>query len=173
MHQLYFIARREGRTVAFLNVTPVFPDGWLIENTFRAPMCPNGTSELLMDAVMRAAPAFGIATITLGLVPLCGKDGPLFKLLRKALQPFYDFDGLSSHRAQLKPDEWKPLYLIVPKEQRQIAALMDLVRALLPEGFIPLLVQRATRSSTSYFNGATSEKNLLTSSFQSKASTFK
>ena len=51
-----FVAEVDGRVVAFAGVIPVpARSGWFLEDLVRDPQAPNGTGELLVDAVMRWA----------------------------------------------------------------------------------------------------------------------
>ncbi len=69
--RLLFVARREGRIVAFLVASPVTArNGYLVEELARSPRAPNGTSELLIDAAMHRFAADGCSWVTLGLVTL-------------------------------------------------------------------------------------------------------
>lgn len=59
-HRRCFVAEQGGRIVAFAGVVPVpARGGWFIEDLVRDPDAPNGTGELLVDAVMRWAAARG------------------------------------------------------------------------------------------------------------------
>src|SRR5262249_32756665 len=63
-----FVAERNGVLVAAAGVIPVpARSGWFLEDLLRAPEAPNGTAELLVDAVMRWAAAEGCPWVTLGL----------------------------------------------------------------------------------------------------------
>ncbi|HEX2641852.1 MAG TPA: phosphatidylglycerol lysyltransferase domain-containing protein, partial [Thermoanaerobaculia bacterium] len=55
-----FAAERAGETVGFLIASPIpARAGWLIEQIIRGQGAPNGTTELLLDAAMRALAAEG------------------------------------------------------------------------------------------------------------------
>jgi phosphatidylglycerol lysyltransferase len=66
-----FAAERAGEPVGFLVATPV-PErrGWLVEQIVRGSDAPNGTAELVIDALMRSLAAEGFDYVTLGLAPL-------------------------------------------------------------------------------------------------------
>ena len=110
--------------IAFLVVTPVpARDGWLFEQWPRSPAAPNGTTNLLMDAAMRAVNASGSRYVTLGLAPLsdrCGEPGSvnalwlrlLLRWVRAHGRRFYNFRGLDAFKAGLQPREWEPIYAI-------------------------------------------------------------
>ena len=119
-----FVSSRRDEPVAFLIATPI-PDrrGWLIEQIVRGQNAPNGTVELLIDAMMRTFGDEGSDYITLGLAPLSSHAGsleistqPWLRLLlgwvRAHGQRFYNFDGLDAFKAKFRPDRWEPLYAI-------------------------------------------------------------
>ena len=66
----YIVAERHGQVVGFAKVLPVpGRGGWFVEHLVRAPTAPNGTVELLIDAVMQWAVEERCAWLTLGLAP--------------------------------------------------------------------------------------------------------
>lgn len=117
-----FVAERDGRPIAYLVLTPVpAREGWLVEQIVRTPGAPNGTTELLVDAGMRAAAAGGSRWVTLGVAPLSSRaadlGGPLW--LRAALgwarahgRRFYNFGGLETFKAKFRPAGWDPVWLV-------------------------------------------------------------
>ncbi|MCB1036148.1 MAG: DUF2156 domain-containing protein [Acidobacteria bacterium] len=120
-----FVARLEGRSVGFLVATPVPRRmGYLIEQNIRGCDAPNGTTELLLDAAMRAAADGGSCFVTLGLCPLSRRSGledpksqPLWiRLLtgwmRAHGRRFYNFDGLDAYKAKFLPMSWEPIYAV-------------------------------------------------------------
>ncbi|MGZ8456982.1 MAG: phosphatidylglycerol lysyltransferase domain-containing protein [Gemmatirosa sp.] len=119
-----FVAERGGAIVGFLVATPVpARDGWLVEQWPRMPDAPNGTTQLLVDAAMRAFADAGSRYATLGLSPLSprGAEGVPVRpaWLRAALghlrahgRRFYNFRGLEAFKAGLEPAEWEPVYAI-------------------------------------------------------------
>lgn len=119
-----FIAMRAGRVVGFLIASPV-PErnGWIVEQNVRGENAPNGTTELLLDAAIRALAADEAEYLTLGLAPLSNKatapnaENPLW--LRTVLswvrahgQRFYNFKGLENFKAKFQPEKWDPVYAI-------------------------------------------------------------
>ena len=71
-----FVAEREGEIVALLSMAPVYArDGWLFEDLLRDPSAPNGTSELLVDAGMRAHRRRGLSLGHTGAGAACGRGG--------------------------------------------------------------------------------------------------
>ena len=137
-----FLAEREGRLVGLVYVVPV-PQrrGWFIEHMVRAPFAPNGTVELLVDAVMRWASGQGSSWLTLGLVPLSGDVPPLLRMLRRRMSFLYNFDGLRHFKAKLCPTAWHPIYLSYPASQNVIGTVFDVLAAFAksgPHGYSPL-----------------------------------
>lgn len=126
-----FVAERGGAVVAALGAAPIYArGGWLVETIARVPDAPNGTNELLIDAAVDEARRDGAAFVTLGMVPLAGERVPgLLRALRTVMRPFYDFRGLESFRARLRPDSWETLYLVVPKRSSLVLALLESLRA--------------------------------------------
>lgn len=121
-----FVAEQGGRVVALAGVVPVpARGGWFVEDLVRDPGAPNGTSELLIDAVMRWAALQGSSWVTLGLAPLSGDVSPLLRAVRSSGRLLYDFSGLRSFRAKFQPDQWLPIYLSHPPSQRGWRSLLD------------------------------------------------
>ncbi|MCB1056752.1 MAG: DUF2156 domain-containing protein [Acidobacteria bacterium] len=122
--RLVLVAQREGRPVGFLVASPI-PQrhGWLVEQNIRGAEAPNGTTELLLDAAMRAFVDHGSTYATLGLCPLSRRADvrlpPQRAWLRFLLgwvrahgRRFYDFDGLDAYKAKFLPESWEPIYAI-------------------------------------------------------------
>jgi phosphatidylglycerol lysyltransferase len=119
-----FVARRGGEPVAFLVASPIpARNGWLIEQIVRGLAAPNGCSELLVDAAMRALAAGGADYVTLGLAPLSRHappvelDHPLWMSatlawIRAHGRRFYNFDGLDTFKAKMRPHHWEPVFAI-------------------------------------------------------------
>ena len=119
-----FVALHDGDVIGFLVVTPVpLRQGWLFEQWPRTPSAPNGTTNLLVDAAMRAVASSGAHYVTLGLAPLsdrCGEPGSgeawwlrtLLRWMRAHGRRFYNFRGLDAFKASLQPREWEPIYAI-------------------------------------------------------------
>ncbi len=119
-----FVAEQAGRPIAFLVASPV-PQrrGWLVEKFVRGRHAPNGTSQLMVDAALRAFAADGAEYATLGLAPLsrrAGIDAPREPLwlhgvlawVRAHGRRFYNFDGLDAFKARLQPERWEPVFAI-------------------------------------------------------------
>ena len=119
--RLLFVARREGRIVAFLVASPVVArNGYLIEELARSPRAPNGTAELLIDAAMGRFTELGCTYVTMGLVALASGTVPenplwlrsLMYIARAHANRFYNFRGLERFRAKMHPAYWEKIYAI-------------------------------------------------------------
>lgn len=120
----YFVAEHEGRVVAVAVCVPVCGrNGWLVEDMLMAPTAPAGTSEVLVDTVMRELAQEGAELVTLGMVALAGleaTDEPnphpwLMELLRLSagtMGGLYNFQGLYRFRRKLRPLDWEPVYVV-------------------------------------------------------------
>ncbi|HKU42336.1 MAG TPA: DUF2156 domain-containing protein, partial [Polyangiales bacterium] len=145
-HRQCFIAEREGLLVGFAGVVPVpARSGWFLEDLVRDPTAPNGTSELLVDAVMGWAAAHGCSWLTLGLAPLAGEVGAGLRWARRLSSPLYDFDGLRVYKDKLRPHSWTDIYLSYPESQHALTSLWDALRAFAPEGLLRFGVQSLLR----------------------------
>ena len=136
-----FVAQRGEEPVAFLVASPVpARHGWLVEQCVRGAGAVNGTTDLLVDAAMRAFAGDGSRFATLGMAPLSRRaDGstdrsPLW--LQAALgwvrahgRRFYNFDGLDHFKARLRPDRWDPVYAIVDRPKFTPRALWAIAGA--------------------------------------------
>ena len=121
--------------IAFLVATPIpARNGWLIEQWPRVPAAPNGTTNLLVDAAMRALAASGASYVTLGLAPLSARTGEpgsgqalwlrlTLRWIRAHGRRFYNFRGLDAFKASLQPREWEPIYAITRGERVSARAM--------------------------------------------------
>lgn len=131
-----FVAEHDGRVIAFAGVVPVpARAGWLLEDMVRDPSAPNGTSELLVDAAMRAAAAAGIGWLTLGLAPLAGEVAAPLRIARRSSRLLYDFEGLRAYKAKLRPAAWMPIHLAFPATQSPFASVVDALAGFARGGF--------------------------------------
>jgi phosphatidylglycerol lysyltransferase len=136
-----FVATRASRAVAYLVASPVpARRGWLIEQIVRGHGAPNGTSELLVDAAMRALAAEGAEYVTLGLAPLSRQsrwaDPTVPAWLRLVLRwvrahgrRFYDFDGLDRFKSKFAPEAWEEIIAIDDRERFSMRALWAIAAA--------------------------------------------
>ncbi len=112
--RVMIVAERAGAVVGFLSAIPVYARRRLfVEDVLRGRAAPNGTSELLIDAAMRAA--HDRDGVTLGLAPLAGDLPAPLRLARALSTPLYDFRGLAAFKHKLRPDRWEPIYLAAPR----------------------------------------------------------
>ena len=125
-----WLAEQGGALVAALVVAPVpAREGVLFEELCRHPGAPNGTSELLLDAALRALAQEGHRYATLGLAPLSGDVGPWLRAAAKLSSGLYDFRGLRRFKSKLKPARWDPLFIAVPPGASRPLALWDALGA--------------------------------------------
>jgi len=133
----YFVAEREGVLVGFLAAVPIYGRaGWLLEDFLRDPRAPNGTSELIIDAAMRALGEEGSRYVTLGLAPLAGPLRGTLRAARALSAALYDFEGLRAFKAKLQPHAWEPIYLAHPPRSSSHVALVDALAAFARGSFV-------------------------------------
>ena len=107
-----FVAEREGQVVGFLSAAPVYARaGWFVQHLLRDRQAPNGTVELLVDALMHTVAGEGCGYVTLGLAPLAGAVPRSLRLVRRLGKPLYDFEGLRAFKSRLRPQAWDPIHL--------------------------------------------------------------
>lgn len=125
---VYIAAEREGRLVQFLSAVPIPARGaWLLEDMLRGPAAPNGTTELVLDLLMRhVAPA--APWVTPGLTPLAGPVPWWLRLAGVVMSPFYDFAGLERFRARLSPPRWVPVWMVWDRGPAPLV-IVDVLRA--------------------------------------------
>ena len=136
-----FVARGpDRRAVGVLWLAPVpARRGWLAEWIWRGAGAPNGVTDGLLDAAVRAVAAEGAAFVSLGMVPLStftpasgAPPSPAVRALlawtRAHARRFYRFDGLERFKAKYRPEAWVPLHVVAPGERvglRTLAAVAD------------------------------------------------
>ncbi len=124
----YFVAEHRGRIIAFLSAVPIGPRrAWLIEDVFRAPDAPNGTTETLIHALMHDVE--DAEYVTAGLAPLSGPVSPPLRIARWLSRPLFDFAGLRAFRERMHPHAWEPVWLAYPRGQSTTLHLIDSLRA--------------------------------------------
>ena len=125
---LYFVAERGGKAVQFLSVVPIHArDGWLMEDMLRGVDAPNGTTELLIAALMRRLEGDPF-WVTPGLTPLAGPIPSWLRVIKFATVPLYDFSGLWRFRSRLQPAAWNPIWLAWDRGPAPLV-LIDVLRA--------------------------------------------
>jgi len=133
----YFVAERAGDLVGFSSAVPVYlRRGWLIEDLLRDPGAPNGTTELLVDAAMRALAEDGSTYVTLGLAPLTGPVPSWLGRMRRWTSSLYDFDGLRAFKSKLSPDAWEPIFLAHAPGTSSLVAAWDVLAAFAGGSFV-------------------------------------
>src|SRR3569623_852331 len=126
--RVLFVAERDDKMVGMASAVPVYARKRLfLEDFLRSPSAPNGTVELLVDAVMRCTPQLGMPDLPLGLAPLAGGVARWLRFAKWIGGPLYDIDGLRTFKAKLRPNVWEPVYLCTAGNR--IAAQRDSLRA--------------------------------------------
>ena len=145
-HRRCFLAERGGRIVALAGVVPVpARNGWLIEDLIRDPGSPNGTAELLVDGVMRWAAATGSRWVTLGLAPLAGEVAPGLRAARRGGGLLFDFEGLRTFKAKLRPGSWSSISIAHPPSQGAVVSVLDALEAFTAGGFLRFALRSLRR----------------------------
>jgi phosphatidylglycerol lysyltransferase len=131
-----FIAEQNGSVIGFASLIPVPARcGWFLEHLVRDPAAPNGTSELLVHAVMGWAGRRDCNWLTLGLAPLSGPLPPALQLVRESTRWLFDFAGLRAYKAKFRPQSWQPLFLCYPRTGHVLYAVLDTLSAFAVDGF--------------------------------------
>jgi hypothetical protein len=144
----YLVAERNGKAVQFLSAVPIpGRNGWLMEDMLRGPDAPNGTTELVIDALMARVGAEG-HWLTPGLTPLAGTIPLWLRIVRVVSIPLYDFSGLQRFRARLRPARWHPVSMAWDRGP-SIMVILDVLRAFAGGPMIPF----AWRSLVRHPNG--------------------
>ena len=122
----YYGAFHGDSLVAFMSLVPIYEkEGWLVEDVVRDPSAPNGTTELLFDAVMRESKQDTL--VTWGLAPLAGSPWPM-RAIGALARGLYDFRGLRAFKARLHPREWQKVFMVAPRAPAWLA-VFDVLRA--------------------------------------------
>jgi phosphatidylglycerol lysyltransferase len=141
---LYLLAERDGRPVQFLSAVPIYSrHGWLMEHMLRGIEAPNGTTELVIDALMRRLGGDPY-WVTPGLTPLTGDIPWWLRLTRDATRPLYDFAGLRRFRARLSPSAWRPIWLVWDRGPA-VLVLLDVLRAFAGGRMLPFVWRSLVR----------------------------
>ena len=158
-----FVAERGDQVVAFINASPVpARQGWLVEQFVRGRGAPNGTIELLLDAMMQAVAADGATYVTMGLVPLReGAEGTvlpnpawlgtLLTLVRIHGRRFYNFEGLERFKTKFRPHSWEPIYAISAERAFTLRTLYAIGAAFTMQSPITALVGGLARAVATEF----------------------
>jgi phosphatidylglycerol lysyltransferase len=140
----YFVAERDGRPVEFLSAVPFREGrGWLVEDALRSRAAPNGTTELLLEALMNDIADADV--VTLGLTPL---SGPIAWPLRAAswlTRPLFDFAGLRRFRERMRPQAWERVFLVFPRGDLALFHIVDTLRAFAGGALLPFAARSIAR----------------------------
>jgi hypothetical protein len=145
----YLVAEREGLTIGLAVAVPVYArGGWFIEDLLRDPHAPNGTAELLVDALFREFAREGSRYATLGLAPLSGEVSRVLALTRSYTRRLYNFSGVRAFKEKLRPQRWEPVHLAYPRGERGLFAMRDVLRAFAPGGLLRFAVNSLVHQRT-------------------------
>ncbi|WP_224368992.1 DUF2156 domain-containing protein [Hyalangium versicolor] len=132
-----FVGELKGQVVCFLSAAPIFArQGWLLQHVVRDPRAPNGSTELMVDAAMRAAAQDGRRYVTLGLAPLSGEVAPWLRAARFWGSALFDFEGLRAFKARLRPHAWDVIHLAWPTRTSNVWPMYDALRAFARGSFL-------------------------------------
>lgn len=146
-----FVAHLRGEIVGFASLLPIpARAGWFVEHLIRSPDAPNGTSETLVDAAMRAVCASGAEYVTLGLAPLAGDVPAWLRPLRERARFLYDFEGVHGFKAKFRPTDWNCVGVAFPTDQSEFTSVLEVLRAFAGGGVVAFgvrsLLRRVSRS---------------------------
>ena len=140
------VAEVDGRLVGVLGMIPVYArGGWFCEDLLRAPNAPNGTIELLVDAAMRLSSDSRSRYVTLGLAALSGSLPAPLRAARRWGAALYDFEGLRSFKAKLRPKQWVPISLSYPAGQSGLLGVLDVLTAFARGGLLRFGIETLLR----------------------------
>jgi phosphatidylglycerol lysyltransferase len=133
----YVVAEEDGTVIGFAAAVPIYRrKGWFLEDLLRDPIAPNGTAELLVDAMMRVFAAEGSSYATLGLAPLAGDVGPVLSFTRDATAQLYNFAGIRAFKEKLRPASWEPVFVAYDRGELGVLAMHDVLKAFAPGGLM-------------------------------------
>ena len=157
----YFTARdANGRLVGFLAASPIpARDGWYLEDVLRSKHAPNGTTDLLVVAVLDALKQSGAKLATLGTA-LMAADGVVdpdihvSHVLSRAVwfvarccSIFYNFDGVRRFKAKFAPSWWECEYVLISQEATAPPRVLSaIVHAIVPAGLSYLIARQMSRA---------------------------
>jgi phosphatidylglycerol lysyltransferase len=129
-----------------------------VEQIIRGHAAPNGTSELLLDAAMRALATDGAQYVTLGLSPLSRHSRferhrmprwlrLVLRWVRAHGRRFYNFEGLDRFKAKFAPDEWEEIVALADTAHFSPRALWAIAAAFAQGSPIALVARAVTRAA--------------------------
>ncbi|MEO7112661.1 MAG: DUF2156 domain-containing protein [Polyangiaceae bacterium] len=140
-----FVAERDGVLLGMVALAPLYARGWLIEDLFRDPSAPNGTTETLIDAAMKSAAASGSTFVTLGLAPLAGDVSKSLRTFRDHASILFDFRGLEAFKRRLRPAHWDPIFIAHTENTSGVRAITAVLRAFARGSFIRFGIETLLR----------------------------
>lgn len=155
-HKRYFRVMMDGRPLAYLAAIPI-PEkkAWYFIDLIRAKKAPLGTTELLISAAVEILKNQGAEFMTLGMAPLAPvQEGErtfhpklyrLFDFGFEKMSFLYNFKSLYRFKEKLKPDQWKPLYLVTSEPCFGWSSGLGLFRAVFPMGFAKTIFITSTK----------------------------
>lgn len=145
----YVVAEQAGGVIGFAAAVPIYQrGGWFLEDLIRDPTAPNGTAELLVDAIMRQVASEGSRQATLGLAPLAGEVSPLLAFTRDHTRRLYNFPGVRAFKEKLKPGAWLPVYLAYPRDELGFLAMTDVLSAFAATGLLSFALDSLVHQRT-------------------------
>jgi len=145
----YVVAEQGGDVIGFAAAVPIYQrDGWFLEDLIRDSAAPNGSAELLVDAMMRQVASEGCRHFTLGLAPLAGEVSPLLAFTRDQTRRLYNFPGVRAFKEKLKPGEWLPVYLAFPRGELGLLAMTDVLSAFASTGLLSFALDSLVHQRT-------------------------
>ena len=120
----YFVVEFGGEVQGFAVCVPIYGrNGWLLEDMIMRPTAPSGSSEALVDAVMRRLSDEGAQVVSLGMVALAGLDAGessgrhpvltwVLRFCSRTMGWLYNFEGLYRFRNKMKPSAWEKVYVV-------------------------------------------------------------
>lgn len=157
----YFTARdANGKLVGFLAASPIpARDGWYLEDVLRSRHAPNGTTDLLVVAVLDSLKHSGARLATLGTALMAAEgvadpDIHVNSLLSRAVwflargcSVFYNFDGVRRFKAKFAPSWWESEYVLISQNVTAPPRVFSaLIHALVPAGPSYLIARQMSRA---------------------------
>jgi phosphatidylglycerol lysyltransferase len=97
---------------------------------------------------MRTVAGEGARSVSLGLAPLSGEVAWWLRAARRLGRPFYHFEGLAAFKRKLRPDRWRPIYMVYPAGGCAMVALADSLRAFADGSLLRFALRTAARFVT-------------------------
>lgn len=141
----YWGAWRDGEMIAVAIAVPIYTrDGWFLEDLLREPSAPNGTTELLIDSILRDLAREGVPFVTMGMAPLAEAGEP-FATIRRLGAPFYNFDGVLAFKRKFHPDGEDDLFAAWEGNRSALIPIIDSLRAFARGGMLRFGLGTITR----------------------------